>query len=155
MDAALSHFALQDPIALLWQNALTITLLLIFLAAVLSVLGAWALVTDRAAVKKRLQQTAGNLSAADQSVSLRFKENNGWLRLFQPLYHGFIPKDSAFISTARLKLVQAGYMHPTAVTTFYAIKVLVAVALGLGVLVLAPLALRTVQPMVLLLTATV
>jgi len=107
-------------------------------------------------VKKRLQQTAGNLNAGgDQSASLRFKENNGWLRLFQPLYRGFIPKDSAFISTARLKLVQAGYVHPAAVTTFYAIKVLVAVALGMGILMLAPLAVRSVQPMALLLAAAV
>src|SRR5262249_34251503 len=147
MDTAFSHFALQDPIALLRQNALTITLLLIFLAAVLTVLGAWALVTDRAAVKKRLLQTGGTSSAGgDQAISLRFKENNSWLRLFQPLYRGFVPKDSAFISAARLKLVQAGYVHPTAVTTFYAIKVLVAVAFGLGILMLVPLAAPSIQP---------
>ena len=156
MDTDFSRFALQDPMALLQQNALTIALLLIFLAAVLTVLGTWVLVTDRAAVRRRLQQTVGNPSAGgEQAISLRFKESNSWLRLFQPLYRAFVPKDSAFISAARLKLVQAGYVHPTAVTSFYAIKVVVAVALGLGILMLAPLAVRSVKPSTLLLTAAV
>jgi tight adherence protein C len=151
MDLDFSIFALHDPVALLRQNTLTITLVLIFLAAVLAVLGTWVLVTDRAAVRRRLQQTAGTSgSGGEEPASLRFKENLSWLLLFQPLYRTFVPKDSRFISAARLKMVQAGYMHPAAVTTFYAIKVVFAVALGIGVLTLAPLAVRSINPLILL-----
>lgn len=156
MNFDFGSFTLQDPLALLRQNTLTITLVLIFLAAALAVLGTWVLATDRRAVRKRLQQTAGSSSSTgDESVSLRFQDNLSWLRVLQPLYRTFVPKNSSFISAARLKMVQAGYMHPAAVTTFYAIKTVVAVALGIGVLMLAPLVVRSISPLTLLPIAAV
>lgn len=156
MDLDLSTFSLQDPGALLRQNTLTITLVLIFLAAALAVLGTWVLVTDRAAVRKRLQQTAsGSGAGSDESVSLRFKDEVGWLRALQPLYRAFLPKNSTFISAARLKMIQAGYMHPAAVTTFYAVKAIVAVAFGTAALMLVPLAIRNINPVTLLPIAAV
>jgi tight adherence protein C len=151
MDIDFAQSALTDPATFVRQNALSIVLALIFLSAALGVLGTWTVIADRTAFRKRLAgigDTSGRSGAAP--TSLRFKEDAGWLRPLQPLYRSFVPKDSQFISTARLKLVQGGYMHPSAVATFYAIKVVVAVALGLGVLIVTPLFLGNITLVTLL-----
>jgi tight adherence protein C len=130
------------------RYSLTAALVLVFAAATLAVVGVWTLFADRAAYRKRLTEIG--LRPEDEQarvVSLRFKDfNPGWLRVLRPVYEAFLPKDRDFISGARLKLVQAGYMHPTAVTTFYALKIIVAISLAIGVLILVPLLIRTISP---------
>jgi tight adherence protein C len=156
MDFDFGNLSLQSPAALVRQHAFAIMLGLIFMAAALTVVGSWILVTDRAAVKRRLQEAAaGSSGGGKQNVSLRFHESDMWLRALQPLYRTFLPKDTDFVSTARLKLIQAGYMGPAAVKTFYAVKVMIAIALGTTALILTPLGLRNINPLMVLPIAAV
>jgi tight adherence protein C len=148
MKQALDALTTFDPAALLRPYVLTIALMLVFLTVVLAVLGSSALIADRDAVKRRLRESAGGVDdAADPAVSLRFKQGAPtWLRLFQPLYQWLLPKDAVFVSSARLKLVHAGYVRPGAVATFYALKIVVAAVSGIGALVLVPMLMRNIEP---------
>jgi tight adherence protein C len=140
---------------LLQRHFVTVTLALVFVAAVLVVLGGWTLVTDRTSYKKRLIASRQS-SGGSEPVSLRFNDNGiRWLQYFAPLYKSFLPKDITFISAARRKLIQAGFMQPSAVTTFYAVKTVSAAAFGLGVLLLVPLVIRDIPPVNLLPIAVV
>lgn len=144
----LSSFLSADPVALLRQHLLAIDLALVFLAVVLAVTGSWTVVSDRAAYKKRLKVDGESaVSKPDRGESLRFADSDrGWLRFFRLLYQRFLPKDSAFISSHRLALIQAGYLNPVAVTTFYALKIVLCAGFGLAVLILLPILVRDIMP---------
>jgi len=144
----LSALLPADPVALLRQHLFTIVLGLVFVAVALAVTGSWTFVADRAAHKRRLR-TEGEYPSSHprRDVSLRFTDgDHGWLRFLRPLYQRFLPKDTAFISSHRLTLIQAGYPNPTAVTTYYALKIALAAAFGLALLILLPVLVRDILP---------
>jgi len=135
------------PIDLLRQYLFAIVLALVFLAVVLAVTGSWTFVSDRSAHKKRLRVEGEPPSSKPRAASLRFGDDDrGWLRLLRPIYQRFLPKDSAFIASHRLALIQAGYMNPAAVTTFYALKIVFAAGFGIALLILLPVVVRDILP---------
>jgi len=144
----LSAFLPDDAVALLRQHLFTIVLALVYLAVVLAVTGSWTFVSDRAAHKKLLR-TEGEKSSSHprKDASLRFTDSDrGWLRHFRFLYQRVLPKETAFISSHRLALIQAGYLNPAAVTTYYALKIVFAAGFGLALLILLPVLVRDILP---------
>jgi len=148
MDLDFSAFLAADPVALLRQNSLAVVLALVFLAVALAVTGGWTFVADRAAHRKRLRtEDERPSSRSHQDVSLRFSDSDrGWLRVLRPIEQRLLPKDSTFISSRRLALIQAGYLNPAAVTTYYAIKLVLAAGFGVALLILLPVLVRDIQP---------
>lgn len=58
---------------------------------------------------------------------------------FQPAAEKLVPKSSEKLGRIRRELIQAGYLSPSAVTVYFAVKLTAAVVLSVGALVLLPL----------------
>lgn len=134
----------QDPAAFLGANGVAVLLALAFAAVVAAVFGAGMVVTGRPSYRKRL---AGDVAVTAERPSLFFDESqSGLLRLFRPIYKDFIPTDEASVSNARLKMIQAGYFSPSAVSAFYGMKIVVAILVFAGLMLFLPILLRSFPP---------
>jgi len=120
-------------------------LLVIFAAVVLIVVGGVGALGSRNPLA-RLQDAAAGPSAASQA-SLRIANNGSFFaRLLEPLRRSAMPKDDDKRSAVRARLIQAGYSAPTAAGTYYAARVVLAIALPPLATALAPLAIGDADP---------
>ncbi len=71
---------------------------------------------------------------------------NNWRKLLKPLEKHLDFADEEGESGTRLKLMRAGYTHPSAARTYFAVRLLLAAALAVPVLLVTPLISRTVDP---------
>ena len=111
---------------------------LIFASVALGVLATAGLVTNRGSLRRRLQGEAG--PTARREFSLRAGEGRSWLeRFLKPLGQHLTPSDDVRVNSMRMRLVQAGFMQRSAVGSYYAMRLICAIALPLIILILMPL----------------
>ena len=134
---------LLDQLAGSGQLLPTVVMALIFASVSLAVLATAGLATTRGALRRRLQ-SEGPVVAARSELSLRMGEGHSWLeRLLKPLAHHLTPSAEVRLGSIRMRLVQAGFMRPSAVGTYYAARLISGIALPLLILALMPLLSKT------------
>ncbi len=117
---------------------------LIFLSVVLAVLATAGLVTTRGTLRRRLD--TGVPLTARSELSLKLQDGRSWLeRLLKPLAQHLTPAENVRAGSMRMRLVQAGYMRPSALGTYYAARLISAVALPLAILAFLPLMSKTMS----------
>lgn len=115
---------------------------LIFLSVALAVLATAGLVTTRGTLRRRLD-TGGPLTARSE-LSLKLQDGRSWLeRLLRPLAQHLTPAENVRAGSMRMRLVQAGFMRPSALGTYYAARLISGVALPLAILAFLPLMSKT------------
>lgn len=138
MDAL---FALTAAAAtILQQNMLVLVSALVFLSVILAVAGGLSLAGGRTAGRERIFGGSGaGEGRGSRPLSIRFQDDQfRWLNHFKPLYERFIPSDDTELSTLRLKMINAGYRNPIAVSKFYGMRIVLGVGLFAGILLLGP-----------------
>ena len=134
---------LLDQLAGSGQLLPTVVMALIFASVALGVLATAGLATSRGALRRRLQ-SEGHIASASSELSLRMGDGRSWLeRLLKPLAHHLTPSEDVRLGSIRMRLVQAGFMHPSAVGTYYAIRLVCGIALPLAILALLPILSKT------------
>lgn len=109
----------------------------IFAAAVFVVAGAASL-RDQVELRQRL--TASKSAKLVGENSLVFGDRRWtWLKALEPIYRPFMPNDAEVASDVRRRLGEAGLRNPHAVEVFFALRILLALALGIGAVFVLPL----------------
>ena len=110
---------------------------LVIFAAVVFVLAGAESLRSQAALRDRLTPTQAAKGAAEGS--LIFEEGRWpWLRTFEPIYRPFLPSDTEVASDIRRRLSEAGLRNPRAVEVFFALRILLALILGIGAIFVLP-----------------
>ncbi|HYD30496.1 MAG TPA: type II secretion system F family protein [Azospirillaceae bacterium] len=132
-----------------------VALALLFGAVVLTVLAVGSLINAVDPMKRRLRRDAGDAGlSAEPQASLRYAGGPSFLeRLVKPIQGALLPSEARERSTLRRQLAQAGYMGPSAVGTFYALRLIMAVALPLIFAAMLPLLSRSMDANRILITA--
>lgn len=124
--------------------------LTVFAAVVFVVAGAesWR---GQAELRQRLSATQ---AAKRAEGSLTFDETRWpWLKTLEPIYRPFMPSDAEVASDIRRRLSEAGIRNPRAVELFFALRILLALALGIGAILVLPLVFTRLKVMPLTLIA--
>ena len=125
---------------------------LIFAAALLTVLGVAALFS-RDEVQDRMGRI-GRTGDEGRGASLRDREADFKYRmLFERLQRTFEPNDEREKSALRLRLIQGGFMRPSAIVAYYLWRLGLAVALPIATLLAVALFVGSVSPNILLVAA--
>ncbi len=138
MDA---FFALTGTAtAILQQNVLVVFSVLVFVSVILAVACGLSLAGSRSVGIDRIFGTGGAGEGRGASpLSIRFQDDQfKWLNHFKPLYERFVPSDNDEFTTLRLKMINAGYRNPWAVSKFYGMRVVLGVGLFAGILLSGP-----------------
>jgi len=128
MDAL---FLIADTATGLFQQyALFVISILVFVSVILAVAGGVTLAGGRSVGIDRIFGAGGTGEARGfRPLSIRFQDDQfKWLNHFKPLYERFVPSDDDELTTLRLKMINAGYRNPLAVSKFYGMRIV----LGLG-----------------------
>lgn len=111
--------------------------LTIFAAALFVVAGA-----DSLRNQGELRHRLGGLKSPAKSTtggSLLFADSGwSWLKSLEPIYRPFMPNDAEVTSDIRRRLTEAGLRNPRAVELFFALRIVLALALGVATIVLLP-----------------
>jgi len=111
--------------------------LTIFVAIVFILAGAESL-RNQAQLQQRLVATRPTKRMRDGSLT--FDESRwSWLKMLEPIYRPFMPSDAEVQSDIRRRLTEAGIRNPRAVELFFALRILLSLALGLCAIFLLPL----------------
>ena len=122
----------------------TFPLVLMFLAIVLGVLTVPRLVKARDAVPRRLA-SAPQAAAAAGSQSLRPRESDSlWNQLLTGLEKRAVPAGTKTRTTVRMRMIQAGYLGRNAPRNYYAIRLILSIAMPIGFLFVAPFFSRSI-----------
>lgn len=113
----------------------------VFLTAVFLALAVVGLVQGRGSEKRRLAAaTVTGAAAGARNISLRPSAGTGlWQSTVNKLTTTALPKEEKRLSSARLRLMQAGYYSRHAIASFFVLRILLALALPVAVIVLLPL----------------
>jgi len=135
--------SLLDQLAETGQFLPRLVLVLAFLSVTLAVLATAGLVTTRGVLRRRLQ-AEGAVATPHSELSLRLGECRSWFeRLLKPLAEQLTPGENVRMGSMRMRLVQAGYMRPSALGTYYAVRLISAIVLPLLLVVLLPVLSKT------------
>jgi tight adherence protein C len=126
----------------------------IFGAVVFLVLAASSMLSGTPGLERRLR--IGEGARASGGVSLSYADK-GSRSLFRRIERSLAPQDARKRSAIRQRLLQAGYYGPYAVTAYYALRVVLTLALPSSALLGATLALGalSIEAMYLLILATI
>ena len=125
------------------EPAAGLFLSLVFASVVFAVLGLGGRVAARGSLRRRLE--GGIALDPAQELSIRYGDYSGpFAALLKPLQSRFVPDDKRASATRR-RLMQAGYMRPSAVGTFYALRVLLALGVMAALLLAAPILTRNLE----------
>jgi tight adherence protein C len=121
-----------------------IVMALAFASVALGVLATAGLASTRTALRRRLE--TGAPANAKQELSLKMEDGRSWVeRMLKPLAQHLTPGEHVRSNSMRMRLVQAGYMRPSALGTYYAIRLVCAVALPLLIVALLPILSKTLS----------
>ncbi len=130
------------------SNSEAVFFVVVFSAVFFATLAGAAVIVNRGAVRRRLEpgaETRGR-GAGDRGTTPSVVKDvapTGLDRIFKRVQERVGPKDEAETSSIRLKLNQAGYTGPSAVSRYYTIRVVLSVGLPLIVALAAPALTRT------------
>jgi tight adherence protein C len=108
-----------------------IALTLVFASVFLAIVAVYRIWTVREAYQNRLKgapQGGGSVKGSGGGSSLRYADEGMLLRVTASLQKHIVPSSEALNSKIRRRLVQAGYMNPSAVRTYFTFRFI----LGLG-----------------------
>ncbi len=129
----------SDALRELFADSSMLPLTLLFLAVFIGILAVPRLVTSRSPVQRRLAPT-GQVTQVEGAPSLRPGESTSmWSQILAGLEKRAIPTNEKERTTARVRLLQAGYAGPNVVRNYFAIRLLLSVLLPVAFLLLAPL----------------
>jgi tight adherence protein C len=145
----------QNSAAIAWM-AENLPFILIFLAAAFTVLGVGTLINANGRARQRLRERGGVAALAD-APSIRFQSRSRLYRyVVEPLRPKLVPDDPTDFSSLARRLVQAGYRGGHAVAGYYVIRIILALALPMLLIILVPIAWRGLElPRLLLLAAII
>lgn len=111
--------------------------LVIFAAVAFVIAGADSL-RGQAALRQRF---SGDASARrrDEGSLIYTAPRWSWLKGLEPIYRPFMPSNEEVASDIRRRLVEAGLRNPHAVELFFAVRILLALGLGIGAILVLPL----------------
>ncbi len=128
----------SDALRELFADSSMLPLTLLFLAVFIGILAVPRLVTTRSPVQRRLAPT-GQVTQVEGAPSLRPGESTSmWSQILAGLEKRAIPTNETERTTARVRLLQAGYAGPNVVRNYFAIRLLLSVLLPVAFLLLAP-----------------
>jgi tight adherence protein C len=128
----------SDALRELFADSAMLPLTLLFVAVFIGILAVPRLVTSRSPVQRRLAPT-GQVTQVEGAPSLRPGENTSmWSQILAGLEKRAIPTNEKERTTARVRLLQAGYGGPNVVRNYFAIRLLLSVLLPVAFLLLAP-----------------
>jgi tight adherence protein C len=129
----------SDAFRELFTDTSMLPLVLLFLAVFIGVLAVPRLVTSRSPVERRLAPT-GQITQVEGAPSLRPGESTSmWSQMLAGLEKRAIPTNETERTTARVRLLQAGFGGPNAVRNYFALRLLLSVILPVAFLFLAPM----------------
>lgn len=108
----------------------------IFAAVVLLIAGAESL-RSQADLRRRLS-TAPTSRRSAEGTLIFDEERWPWLKLLEPIYRPFVPSEAEVASDIRRRLTEAGMRNPRAVELFFALRIFLALALGIGAIFVLP-----------------
>ena len=124
------------------NNPSSAFLVVLFLAVFLGILGIAAMSGNRGSVSRRLAGDSISIGALGRAPRLRQESKEGfWNSLIAGIEKRVPLVDEANRSTMRRRLIQAGFMGPNAVRTYYAVRLIMTVALPLAFVFVGPLVL--------------
>jgi len=130
--------SLSDNFGEFFSDTSTLPLSLLFLAVFIGVLAVPRMVTSRSPVERRLAPT-GQIKQVEGAPSLRPGETSSlWSHLLAGLEKRAVPINEKERTTARVRLIQAGYMGPNAVRNYFAIRLMLSVGLPVAFLLASP-----------------
>ncbi len=130
--------SLSDNFGEFFSDTSTLPLSLLFLAVFIGVLAVPRLVTSRTPVERRLAPT-GQIKQVEGAPSLRPGETSSiWGHLLAGLEKRAVPINEKERTTARVRLIQAGYMGPNAVRNYFAVRLMLSVGLPVAFLLASP-----------------
>jgi tight adherence protein C len=128
----------SDALRELFTDSSMLPLVLLFLAVFIGILAVPRLVTSRSPVERRLAPT-GQITQVEGAPSLRPGESTSmWSQMLVGLEKRAIPANETERTTARVRLLQAGYGGPNAVRNYFALRLMLSVILPVAFLLLAP-----------------
>ena len=123
--------------AVFQQNMLFVFSALVFLAVILAVAGGLSLASGRSVGVDRIFGTGG-AGEGLKPLSIRFQDDQfKWMNHFKPIYERFVPSEDD-LTTLRLKMINAGYRNPMAVSKFYGMRIVLGAGLFAGILLSGP-----------------
>jgi len=129
----------SDAFREFFADSSMLPLTLLFFAVFIGILAVPRLVTSRSPVERRLASTA-QITQVEGAPSLRPGESASmWSHILAGLEKRAIPTNEKERTTARVRLLQAGYSGPNVVRNYFAIRLLLSVILPVAFLLLAPL----------------
>jgi len=124
----------------LLNNPSSAFLLVLFLAVMLAVLGAATMLGGRGAAPRRLAGDTVAVGRGSGAPNLRYETRDSfWSDLVTAIEKRVPLIDEANRSVMQRRLLQAGFMGPSVVRYYYAIRFFLTVCLPIGFLLLAPL----------------
>ena len=112
----------SDALRELFADSSMLPLTLLFLAVFIGILAVPRLVTSRSPVQRRLAPT-GQVTQVEGAPSLRPGESTSmWSQILAGLEKRAIPTNEKERTTARVRLLQAGYAGPNVVRNYFAIN---------------------------------
>lgn len=128
----------SDALRELFTDSSMLPLVLLFLAVFIGILAVPRLVTSRSPVERRLAPT-GQITQVEGAPSLRPGESTSmWSQMLVGLEKRAIPANETERTTARVRLLQAGFGGPNAVRNYFALRLMLSVILPVAFLLLAP-----------------
>jgi len=144
--ASAAHWLITNP----GDAFLAVTFLAVFLA----VLGIAVMTGNRGSVARRLAGDTVTVGRGNNAPSLRYGSSEGfWNDLVAAVEKRVSFVDEAKRSVVEKQLMQAGFMGPTVVRTYYGIRLFLTIGLPIGFLLVAPLLSRTMTAQGIMLTA--
>src|SRR5690349_6916857 len=101
--------------------------LVVFAAAVCIVAGAMSIIAERG-IRRRISATDG-VSSGEVSALAFSQPSLNWLTHLEPLYGPFVPGRAEVAAEIRERMTHAGIRNPHAVEMFFALRILIALAL--------------------------
>ena len=125
--------------AVFQQNVLVVFSALVFLAVILAVAGGLSLAGGRNVGIERIFGAGGAGEGHGlRPLSIRFQDDQlKWMNHFKPIYERFVPSEDD-LTTLRLKMINAGYRNPMAVSKFYGMRIVLGAGLFAGILLSGP-----------------
>lgn len=120
------------------SHAAIVPLVSLAVAVFVGVLAVAGLLASRDPVKRRLSGEQSPATVEPDAALGRRRPDTAWNQLLGVLEKRVGARSNERRSRLRLRLVQAGYLAPTAWRTYYAVRVILAVGLSLVFLLLAP-----------------
>jgi tight adherence protein C len=141
MDIAKTAFGLYDSAAYwILNNSSEAFLLVLFLAVLLAVLGASAMIGNRGAVTRRLAGDTASVGGVGNAPRLRYETRDTfWTDLVSAVEKRVPLIDEANRSLMQRRLLQAGFMGHGVVRNYYAVRFFLTVCLPATFLLAAPL----------------